>query len=433
MKDKITYAISLVAIYLIISCQAVQAQNPNALIGQLIGGDDMFELQKQHECLKDSIIPMLNCMSEAMLAVAFNQPDKGIMAFEDLLSNEDYQAQLGIGTIANFIYLYADVYENKYDFIGAVKLLQSFLEQTKEVPLGQIRDILQNKLELNRSLAKVKAFKVVRPDKDCEIDFHLDKAGRGESLMVNAKINNIDLPMIFDTGCPKYSLLTESTAKSLGLVKIADSIPMVGVGKGTAWLGTTDSLSFGEVTCYNPIFYVVPKIVTDTTLNDFAVLGADIFNALGEVIFRPKKKKILFPAQLSILPKSGSNLVMKNRQPYLRLSLNSKPCLMHFDTGNVQTYLTHHYYERNKLGVNKLGISDSLRIGGFGGVSTQKSFRLPLTMFELEGYEFNFNHVQVSTEKAMHSWCEDGIFGTDFLQKFDKVVLSYKHMFISVE
>lgn len=35
---------------------------------------------------------MLDCMSEAMLEVAFNQPDKGIIAFEDLLSNEGYQA-----------------------------------------------------------------------------------------------------------------------------------------------------------------------------------------------------------------------------------------------------------------------------------------------------------------------------------------------------
>jgi len=33
----------------------------------------------------------------------------------------------------------------------------------------------------------------------------------------------------------------------------------------------------------------------------------------------------------------------------------------------------------------------------------------------------------------MHTWSEDGIFGTDFLQKFEKIVLSYKHMFISVE
>jgi len=433
MKDKITYALSLVAIYLIISCQAIQAQNPNALIGQLIGGNDMFELQKQHILLKDSIIPMLDCMSEGMLAIAFNQPEKGIKAFEDLLSNEDYQAQLGIGTIANFIYLYADVYENKYDFKAAVELLESFLVQTKEVPLGQIRGILQDKLELNRSLAKAKAFKVVRPDKDCEIDFHLDKAGRGESLIVNAQINNTDLSMIFDTGCPKYSLLSESIAKRMGLVKIADSISMVGVGKGTAWVGTTDSLSLGDVTCYNPIFYVVPKIVTDTTLNDFAVLGADILNALDEVIFLPKKNIILFPSQLSALPKSGSNLVMKNRQPYLKLRLNRKPCLMHFDTGNVQTYLTHHFYERNKSDVECLGLSDSLRIGGFGGISIQKSYRLPLTKFELEEHEFNFNQVQVSTEAVMHTWCEDGIFGTDFLQKFDKVVLSYKHMFISVE
>jgi len=433
MRRKILYTISLVVIYLIISCQAIQAQNPNALIGQLIGGDDMFELQKQHELLKDSIIPMLDCMSEGMLAVAFNQPDKGIKALEDLLSNEDYQAQLGIGTIANFIYLYADTYENKYDFKGAVKLLQSFLEQTKDVPLGQIKGILQNKLKLNRSLAKADEFKIERPNKDCEIDFYLEKAGRGESLIVNAKINNTLLPMIFDTGCPKYSLLSESTAKSLGLVKIADSISMVGVGKGAAWIGTTDSLRIGEVICHNPIFYVVPQIVRDSTLNDYAVLGADIFNVLGEVDFYPKKNKIIFPAQLSVLPKSGNNLMMKNRQPYLKLNLNAKSCLMHFDTGNVQTYLTHHYYERNKPSVEKLGISDSIRIGGFGGISIQKSYRLPLTKFELEGCEFNFNRVQVSTETAMHTWSEDGIFGTDFLQKFEKIVLSYKHMFISVE
>ena len=425
--------ISILLLSLLFIGKPTQAQSHNESIGELIGGDDMFELQKQHDLLKDSIIPMLDCMSEAMLAVSFNQPDKGIKALEDLLSDESYQAQLGLNTIANFMYLYADVFENKYDFKACVELLQSFLEQTKEVPLGQIRAILQNKLELNMSLSKAKAFKVVRPNKDCEIDFHLEKAGRGESLLVNAKINDIVLPMIFDTGCPKYSLLSESTAKHIGLIKIADSISMVGVGKGIVWVGTTDSLRLGEIICYNPFFYVVPKIVTDTTLNDFAVLGADIFNALDEVNFYPKNKKIIFPAQLSVLPETGNNLVMKNRQPYLKLNLNGKSCLMHFDSGNVQTYLTHHYYKRNKPGIEKVGIMDSLRIGGFGGISIQKSYRLPLTKFELEGREFNFDQVQVSTKSAMHTWCEDGIFGTDFLQKFNKIVLSYKNMFISVE
>lgn len=430
---KISYVISFLFISLLVFCKPTQAQSPNERIGQLIGGDDMFELQKQHDLLKDSIIPMLDCMSEAMLAGSFNQADKGIKAFEELLSNEDYQAQLGINTIANFMYLYADLFENKYDFKGAADLLQSFLDQTKEVPLGQIRSILQNKLKLNMSLSKAAGFKVVRPNKDCEVAFYLEKAGRGESLMVTAEINGKDLPMIFDTGCPKYSLLSESAAKTLGLVKIADSISMVGVGKGTAWVGTTDSLRLGEVTCYNPIFYIVPKIVTDTTLNDFAVLGADLFNALGEINFYPKKNKIVFPAQLTSLPESGNNLVMKSRQPYLKLNLNGKSCLMHFDTGNVKTYMNHLYYEKNKSWVENQGLQDSIRIGGFGGISIQNSYRLPLTKFELQGREFNFNQTQVSTESTMHTWREDGIFGTDFLQKFDKIILSYRNMFVAVE
>ncbi|MCZ4696011.1 hypothetical protein DWB61_14935 [Ancylomarina euxinus] len=427
------YVISILLFSLLFIGKPTQAQSPNELIGQLIGGDDMFELQKQHDLLKDSIIPMLDCMSEAMLAISFNQPNKGIKAFDDLLSDENYQAQLGINTIANFMYLYADVFENKYDFKACVELLQSFLEQTKAVSLGQIREILQNKLKLNISLSKAASFKVVRPNNDCEIDFYFEKAGRGESLMVNAEINGKDLPMIFDTGCPKYSLLSESTAKSLGIVKIADSISMVGVGKGTAWVGTTDSLMIGEVICYNPIFYVVPKIVTDTSLNDFAVLGADIFNALDEQNFYPKKKKIIVPAQLSVLPESGNNLVMKSRQPYLKLNLNGKSCLMHFDSGNVKTYMNHLFYERNKSWVERQGQQDSIRIGGFGGISIQNSYRLPKITFELEGRASVFNQIQVSIESEMNIWREDGRLGTDFLKKFDKIVLSYKNMFVAVE
>jgi predicted aspartyl protease len=410
-----------------------QAQTPNELIGQLIGGDNMFELQKQHHLLKDSIIPMLDCMSDAMLAISFNQLDKGIKAFDELLSNEDYQAQLGINTIANLMYLYADLFENKYDFKGAVDLLQSFLDQTKEVSLGQIREILEDKLKLNMSLAKVDPFKVIRPNKDCEIDFYLEKAGRGESLMVNVEINGKDLPMIFDTGCPKYSLLSESIAKFVGLIKIADSISVVGVGKSKTWVGTTDSLRLGEVTFYNPIFYVVPKIVTDTSLTDFAVLGADLFNALDEINFYPKKKIIVFPVQPTNSPKNGNNLVMKNRQPYLKLNLHSESCLMHFDTGNVETYMNHLFYERNKPWVEKHGIQDTIRIGGFGGISIQNSYRLPLAKFELQGREFNFTQIHASTEPAMVTWREDGIFGVDFIQKFDKVILSYKNMFVAVE
>ncbi|MFA8435454.1 MAG: retropepsin-like aspartic protease [Marinifilaceae bacterium] len=411
----------------------IYSQSPNEVIGKLVGGDDLFELQKQHRQLKDSIIPMLDYLSESVLATAFNQSEKGIKALDILLGSESFQQQLGPSNITNLTMLHANLCEDGYHYKEAAEVLQSFLEKTKSEDLGQMRPLIQQKLEINLILAEQAPMRVTRLSKDCEIRYNLENTGRGQSLFVEAKINGKALPMIFDTGCPKYNFISERVAKEFGITKLVDSIPLTGVGKGFAWIGIADSLSLGDVTCYNPLFYIAQETAADSVHGADAVLGADLFNALGEVQFYPEKKKIVFPVNLTALPASGHNMVMKNRQPYLKLNQKGKSMLMHFDTGNVKTYMTPLFYKANSSLVEELGVKDSLRIGGFGGVSVHKSYRLPFLSFELAGTNFKLPNLDVSTEGAMEMWCESGVLGVDFIQQFTRIIVSYKDMFVKIE
>jgi len=425
-------------IILLISCliffiKPSYSQNPNEVINSLISSDNLFELKEQHSKLKGDIIPLLDYLSESILASGFNRPKDGINALTTLLNDKTCREQLGFQNIINLTIMQAMLYEQVCDYNSASAVLKSLLKNTSDDKLGQSKAMLKNLLENELRLASQAPQRLARPSVDSELTYHLEATGRGQTMFVPAKINGKKLKMIFDTGCPTYNFISERIAKELGVTKVVDSIAIKGVGEGTAWIGSADSLCVSDITYYNPLFYVVKETATDSLYKDAAVLGANLFNALGEVVFYPQEKKIVFPVKYTPLPASGQNLVMKNRQPYIKLNQGEKPILMHFDTGNVRTYMTQHYYLNNIETIKRDGQKDSLRLGGYGGITNEASYKLPLVRFELSGQEFIINDLDVSTVKAIDAWHEDGCFGTDFIQQLNKLTLSYKDMFIEIK
>lgn len=436
MRQNKFYRILIIITGIILSVQLGYSQTPNEVIGRLVGDDDMFELQKQHTQLKDSVTPFLNYISEAVLANAFNQPSKGINILDSLLQNEEYQQYLGLTGIVNLTLLKAKLYEDEYQYGKASGLLSSFMMKWKDELTEGMKMELKNVFDMDSCLSKAKPFKMIRPNKDCEIncDFVKTKNGKGETLFVPAEINGSKITMIFDTGCAKHSFISEHLANKFGLIKLVDSVPLKGVaGDGTAWIGLADSLKLGEISFYNTMFFVSKEITTDGDYLDNGVLSSALFNALGEINFYPKKNKIVFPIDYTDLPATGQNLTLHNRQSYIKLSQADKDVLMHFDTGNIKTDLSYNFYTKNKTLIAEKAVQDSIKSSGFGGVIKQMGFILPYLEFELAGVPLKLEKLQGPIGNRLNIWREDGSFGVDFIKQFSKVTVSYKKMFISGE
>jgi len=433
MKKRIVSSFLFITFSLIYVSPSLFAQDPNQQMGDLLNNKDLFELDKQYPQLKSQVMPMLDYLAQSVLADAFNQPAQGHVALDSLLSNQTYQDQLGFGNICSLILLKAQLYEVEHNYTEAVTLLQSFLDQTAQAPLGDIRGNMQKALGIYQVLASHPPFDVKRPETDCTVAYTLEKAGRNQSILVPCAINGVEQKMIFDTGCPKYNYIDAQLAADLGLELLMDSIPMSGIGEGYGWLGMADSLQMGDITCYHPLFYVVDhSSFSDTPVSVEVVLGSYLLNHLGEFQLHPQQNTITFPHQLTPQPASGRNLVMQNRHLFFQVQHDGQHKVIHFDTGNVKSYLNQRFYTDHQDWVMREGLADTLKVGGFGGVSIQPAYQLPIMIFKMDAVAVEFKNLDVSTEPLGELWVEQGNFGVDFVQQYEKVVVNYKDMFIQL-
>lgn len=81
---------------------------------------------------------MLRDFSKAMLDQMMNRPRQAIGSIRTLLRR--HQAQLGGGNVASMIFLMASDYSKLNRPDSAAFLLESFLDQTKDIPAFPLRD-----------------------------------------------------------------------------------------------------------------------------------------------------------------------------------------------------------------------------------------------------------------------------------------------------
>ncbi len=410
------------------------SQSADEIIGKLMNEQKMFELRQKHNELAAQSSPMINYFAQAMLAQSFNNPQNGIIVIDTLLNNQIYQQQLGIANIAYLIYLKNDFLETLFQYQESVEMLESFLTQTKDMPIdGNLRLSMQNSLRINKTIADLPATTIERPQEDVQINFISKRAGKGISINIPCEINGSEAIMCFDTGNPKYSVVSRKFAKQHNIRSIVDSIPMQGVGIGMANIGIADSLIIGDIKCYNSLFYIVDKISPIDTIPIDAVLGSEILNAIGEIRILPLEKKMIFSAEASKLNLAECNMIMNNRHLFVSLNHNSKNILMHFDTGSSQSNMSKSYFNNNKENIENTAIKDSINIAGFGGVSRQIAYKQPKLSFDINNVPFDLNNISIHTEDVLTQWNESGCLGADFVLQFEEVIINYKNMFIKIK
>ncbi|WP_180335734.1 retropepsin-like aspartic protease [Labilibaculum filiforme] len=434
MKKWLKYSKLVLIINLLLISRPSYAQSPDEIVGKLMNEQKMFELREQYTQLKEQLSPVVHYFAQAMLSESFNTPKEGIIAIDTLLNNEIYQQQLGLNNITYLIYLKSGFLETLFQYKESSKMLESFLNDTKDFAINNdLKSNLQESLRINKIIGNFPSTSIHRNNNDVEIDYLVNKSGKGLSINIPCVINNNKTTMCFDTGNPKYSLVTEDFATKFAIKTLVDSIPMKGIGSGFAKIGIADSLSVGGISCYHPLFYIVDKITPIDTIAIEAVLGSSITNLFGEVQIFPKKKKMIFPLINTLPELSQKNLIMNNDHLFIKLNQDKKSLLMHFDTGSSFSNMNNLFFSENKDSIEQTATKDTIRLAGYGGVSHQISYKLPKLSFSLNNNNFVMKNIAVYTENVMNRGNESGCFGVDFVQKFNKVLVSYRHMFIELE
>ncbi len=427
-----TKTITLVLLSLFIQQISLKAQEADQKIGELLNSSDWFTLEEEYPKAKESIqTPLIKSLSEVMIGLYFNAPQKALEQIDTLLTN--YRQELGFENICGMVAFKSQILAKQGRYGESVDNLNSFLDQIAAFVKKEDCQGLVDMASYYGKLRNQPGLEIVRPDKDVVIPMTIEKAGRGELMFVPVTIKGKEYKFIFDTGAGT-TFMSQEFADKVGVRTVVDSIKITGVKTGYGRQGTIDSLCIGDIIFKHPVITVAPpNPEVDTVYKVDAVLGIDFIRMVGESQLFPQEGKICFPQNQTPLPATGRNLMLLD-QPYAKLYSNGERLIFHFDTGNVTSDLFTPYYLRHKEKIETEGVKDTISGGGYGGIRKMEGYRLSQVPFKVGSTDFELKNISAYTDVTTDvERQEDGSLGMSFIQLFQQVIINFDKMFLEVK
>lgn len=361
----------------------VQAQHADARISQLMNESRWFDLAQELKTTPaDSVTPWVRQMGVAMTHYFFNRPDSACMVLTDLLGK--HQQELGDHTL-NMVVLLA-------------------------VNLGRTEQ-------------------------------YADAAGLIRNLCDQLGALGMD-----STQTAPYRMM----ARQCGLRRLGMDVTVGGIGgMKQGYYAMADTLRIGGMAWINVPFYVVDlqtghaeadRLGKDLQLPP--VIGLPILLRMQEIQLDFARREFVIPAVPTPSPLRESNMIRTDSE-CLQVKVADEtgaPLYFHFDTGSYYTNMQPAWYGRHRKEVEAAGIPDSLRQAGIGGVSITRSYILPQKKFRIGSGTAVLDSVGVNTGIDLHTGQldkaafsngqEDGFLGLNLLEKFSKVIINLKDMYL---
>lgn len=434
----------LLASCLIVSIN-IQAQNADVRIGQLINESNWFELEHELKTAPaDSISPFLRQLATAMAHHYFNRPDSACTVLADLLNN--HQQELGDQTMSTVILLStnlarighyndaADLLQNLYDQLTAMRTDSTLTEPYKA------------QAQQYRALAACGSFYQPLHESD---EYHIPMVIDDNDGQMDGSINGKEGHFLFDTGAGG-NLITPKLAKEYGLRSLDTDITVAGVGGlKEGGYAIADTLRIGGLTWLNVPFAVIDTQTGHEEADKYnekfqlpPVIGLPVMFCMQEILLDFAHRELVVPAIPTRNPFAKSNLLRTDTEG-LQLKTTDETgnhVYFHFDTGCYYTYMQPTWYNRHKKEVDSAGVPDSLRMAGIGGVSITRTYKLPHMKIRIGNGTTMIDSVNVNTGIDLHTrqlkttsfsdGAEDGVIGLNALEKFSKVIINLKDMYL---
>lgn len=436
--------------------QTVSAQTADQHIGTLINESNWFELKRtMDKTPRDSVSPLLYWMGTAMTAHYFNRPDSACTAIGILLN--EYQPELGPQNAVNMATLLATDLTRSNRYQEAAALMQSLAGQlqaqgvdtTTTTPILQAADLYTAYARVApfcRPLYSAGEYHIPFSFND---DMHQGYKKQGHFLMLDARINGTSEPVVFDTGAGA-NIISSRLAEACGLRLTDITLGMQGIGRQQGRVALADTLRIGPMAWQNVPFLIVDTRTGDAEADSIGdllqpVIGLPIILSMKEVQFDFEHRELLIPTTPTPNPMASSNLLRTDSEG-LRVESRDdegRPMYMHLDTGSYGSDLTARWYAAHRTQVEAQGQPDSLRMAGIGGVSKQKTYRMPRITYRIGQGQATLDDVHVSTGLDLRTGQSvgnlfgindiDGIIGLGLLERFRRVTLNMEEMYINAE
>lgn len=435
----------LLLIVLLVSL-TTQAQNAEARFGKLMSESRWFDLARELKVTPtDSVTPLLRQMAVALTHHYFNRPDSACIVLNDLLSQ--HAQELGSNTLSMATLLGVNLARTNH-YAEAAGLVQSLYDQLTAQGVDSTQTAVYRTLAKQWTALAFYAplFRPLHPAEDYRIPMIIDDRTDQHALLMDGAINNRESQLLFDTGAG-YNIISSQQARDHGLRLLGIDMPMAGIGMQTGHYAIADTLRIGDMAWTNVPFLIVDMQTGHARADSIGrmlppVIGRPVMQCMQEIQMDFAHREFIIPATPTPNPLGESNLMQTDSEG-LRLATTDekgKPLYFHLDTGGYYTTLLPRWYQMHRAEVEATGTPDTLRIAGVGGIAITRSYTLRDHPFRIGSGTAVLDSVSVDTgigltdgqptAPAYLSGEEDGTLGLDLLERFPRVILNLKEMYL---
>ncbi|WP_205511415.1 pepsin/retropepsin-like aspartic protease family protein [Longitalea arenae] len=395
-------------------------------LDSLLSRRHFFELQRALESDINRDLPAYRKLYyQAFLYNFFHNLTRSNEVINLLL--EKHKKQLTPGRIGSLLMKKIDNHVKLYQYREAHLTTQLVLRKYRQVLSAEERDDARNSDIIWKGLQNV-APQTTTITGETQIAYRRDLAG-----LINVPVNFADstFDFVFDTGA-NLSVITESYARKtkLRLLNVRFKVRAITGLQVQANLGIADELRMGNIIVRNAVFMIFPDSALSFARGAYTIkgiIGFPVIEQLQEI--RINKNKVIVPAVA--VDRRIRNFGVDELLPVISVAYKTDTLAFTFDTGAQFTFLNEPFYRDYKRLIDTAGTSFDMQIGGAGGITKTKAFRLPQVHINVAGQPAVLKDVAVKTASSTP---KDNLYygnlGQDVMNQFAEMVINFRYMYV---
>lgn len=421
----------LLAAMIIISSLASSAKSYDERIATAMNSGDWFALDSIYDAApKDSIMPFLEVFSRCLIGNRLNRPDISVPAFDQLF--KEHSASLDLGNLLSSTIMFTTDLGRIGYHKQAAELAKAILEATRQHLDSTWIESLEQCISQHAALSAYNPYGITFSETVGRIPFLIVPVGdetKGSVLMHldNSYINGTDADITFDTGAG-VNMITDSLAKKYNLTPIDGYVTVAGIGKRKGQYAIAKEIKIGNITVSDVPFVIMDFTTGHSKADQFTqhfsiILGNELMLHLKNLTLDFTNNEITVP---SVAPERSSatpNICFGNGMELnVAGSILGNPLLMNIDTGNAAYgSLGVSFFNTNKDFIIANAETDTIRLGGIGGVAESLCYRVHNMPVTMGGHTVAVPGLVVNTQQASTAMDFGCNIGLKTLMMFDKV------------
>jgi predicted aspartyl protease len=306
---------------------------------------------------------------------------------------------------------------------------------TAQLLLSKYRSVLsvQELADAKNSAIIWKGLQHIEPQtttivKDTRILYRRDLAG-----LINIPVGFADssFDFVFDTGA-NLSVISETYARRAGM-KILNVFFKVQAITGLevkARLAVASVLRMGDIVIRNAVFMVFPDTALSFAKGRYTIKGIIGFPVIEQLQEIHINKNAMAVPQTAT-DRSIRNFGVDDLFPVISVVVNNDTLPFTFDTGAQFTFLNPPFYSKYKSLIDTAGKSFDMQIGGAGGITKTKAWRLSELHFTVANQPAILKDVAIKTvsltpkERLYY-----GNLGQDIMNQFQEMIINFRYMYV---